>query len=66
VESHLLNFHPLEVTADTEVEMYFLDRLRDEVKFPSIEALKQQIGRDVSKAQKYFRRAGASSKPASN
>jgi len=66
VESHLLNFHPLEVTADTEVEMYFLDRLRDEVKFPSIEALKQQIGRDVSKAQKYFRRAGASGKPASN
>ena len=66
VESHLLNFHPLEVTADTEVEMYFLDRLRDEVKFPSIEALKQQIGRDVSKAQKYFRRVGASGKPASN
>ena len=66
VESHLLNFHPLEVTADTEVEMYFLDRLRDEVKFPSIEALKQQIGRDVSKAQEYFRRAGASGKPASN
>jgi riboflavin kinase / FMN adenylyltransferase len=56
VESHLLNFHPLEVTADTEVEIHFLDRLRDEIKFPSVEALREQIGRDVAKAQKYFRR----------
>src|SRR6266852_9427486 len=56
VESHLLNFHPLEVTADTEVEIHFLDRLRDEIKFPSIDALREQIGRDVAKAQKYFRR----------
>ncbi|MGO9865084.1 MAG: bifunctional riboflavin kinase/FAD synthetase [Terriglobales bacterium] len=58
IESHLLNFHPLELTAETEVEIYFLDRLRDEVKFPSIEALKEQIGRDVGKAQKYLRRLG--------
>jgi len=58
VESHLLNFHPLEVTADTKVEVHFLDRLRDEIKFPSIEALKAQIARDVAKAQKYFRRLG--------
>ncbi len=56
IESHLLNFHPLEVTADTEVEIHFLDRLRDEIKFPSIDALREQIGRDVAKAQKYFRR----------
>jgi riboflavin kinase/FMN adenylyltransferase len=56
VESHLLNFHPLEVTADTEVEIHFLDRLRDEIKFPSVEALREQIGRDVAKSQKYFRR----------
>jgi riboflavin kinase/FMN adenylyltransferase len=56
VESHLLNFHPLAVTADTEVEIHFLDRLRDEIKFPSVEALRTQIGRDVAKAQKYFRR----------
>ena len=55
-ESHLLSFHPLEVTADTKVEVHFLDRLRDEIKFPSIEALKAQIARDVAKAQKYFRR----------
>ncbi len=60
VESHLLNFHPLEVTADTEVEIHFLDRLRDEIKFPSVEALREQIGRDVAKSQKYFRRLKAS------
>jgi len=56
VESHLLNFHPLEVTANTEVEIHFLDRLRNEIKFPSVEALREQIGRDVAKSQKYFRR----------
>jgi riboflavin kinase/FMN adenylyltransferase len=60
VESHLLNFHPLEVTVDTEVEIHFLDRLRDEIKFPSVEALREQIGRDVAKAQRYFRRLKAS------
>jgi riboflavin kinase/FMN adenylyltransferase len=58
IESHLLNFHPLELTAETEVELHFLDRLRDEIKFPSVEALKEQIGRDVRKAQKYLRRLG--------
>jgi riboflavin kinase/FMN adenylyltransferase len=59
IESHLLNFHPLELSAETEVELYFLDRLRDEIKFPSVDALKEQIGRDVRKAQKYLRRLGA-------
>jgi riboflavin kinase/FMN adenylyltransferase len=54
IESHLLNFHPLELSPETEVELYFLDRLRDEIKFPSVEALKEQIGRDVAKAQRYF------------
>src|SRR6202795_1060312 len=58
IESHLLHFHPLELSAETEVELHFLDRLRDEIKFPSVEALKEQIGRDVQKAQKYLRRLG--------
>jgi riboflavin kinase/FMN adenylyltransferase len=58
VESHLLNFHPLELSAETEVELHFLDRLRDEIKFPSVEPLKEQIGRDVRKAQRYLRRLG--------
>src|SRR5882757_6305895 len=55
VESHLLNFHPIELTPDTEVEIHFLQRLRDEIKFPSVEALREQIARDVHKARKYFR-----------
>jgi riboflavin kinase / FMN adenylyltransferase len=59
IETHLLNFHPLELSAETEVELHFLDRLRDEIKFPSVEALKEQIGRDVRKAQKYLRRLGS-------
>jgi riboflavin kinase/FMN adenylyltransferase len=54
VETHLLNFHPLELSPDTEVEIHFLQRLRDEIKFSSVEALRQQIGKDVSKAQRYF------------
>jgi riboflavin kinase / FMN adenylyltransferase len=58
IESHLLNFHPLELAAETEVEVHFLDRLRDEIKFPSVEALREQIGRDVRKAERYLRRLG--------
>jgi riboflavin kinase/FMN adenylyltransferase len=61
IESHLLNFHPISLSPETEVEIYFLYRLRDEIKFPSVEALKEQIGRDVQKAQKYLRRLQSSS-----
>jgi len=53
-ETHLLNFHPLELTPDTEVEICFLERLRDEIKFPAVEALREQIARDVKKARRYF------------
>jgi len=54
VESHLLGFHPIDVTADTEVEIFFLHRIRDEMKFPSVEALREQIARDVKRARRYF------------
>ncbi len=54
IESHILNFHPIELTAETPVELTFLKRLRDEIKFPSVEALKEQIGRDVQRARRYF------------
>jgi riboflavin kinase/FMN adenylyltransferase len=54
IETHLLNFHPLELTPETEVEIHFLQRLRDEIKFPSVEALREQIARDVKKARRYF------------
>lgn len=54
VETHLLNFHPIDLTPETEVELHFLQRLRDEIKFPSVEALRGQIARDVTRAQRYF------------
>ncbi len=55
IETHLLNFHPIELTPETEVELHFLQRLRDEIKFPSIDALREQIARDVHKARRYLR-----------
>src|SRR6266446_9123196 len=54
VETHLLNFHPIELTPESEVEICFLNRVRDEIKFPSVEALREQIARDVKKARRYF------------
>jgi riboflavin kinase/FMN adenylyltransferase len=54
IETHLLNFHPIELTPESEVEICFLNRLRDEIKFPSVEALREQIARDVKKARRYF------------
>jgi len=56
IESHLLNFHEIELLAQTEVELIFLKRLREEIKFESVEALREQIGRDVARAQRFFRR----------
>lgn len=55
IETHLLNFHPITLAPETEVEICFLERLRDEVKFPSVDALREQIARDVKKARRYFR-----------
>ena len=58
IESHLLNFHPIELLAQTEVELIFLKRLRDEKKFETVEALKEQIGKDVERANRFFRLIG--------
>jgi len=55
IESHLLDFHPIELTEETAIETCFLRRLRDEIKFPSVEVLRAQIGKDVALAQRYFR-----------
>jgi riboflavin kinase/FMN adenylyltransferase len=54
IETHLLHFHPIELTAESEVEIYFLQRVRDEIKFPSVEELRAQIARDLKKAHRYF------------
>ena len=40
------------------VRVRFLRRLRDEMKFDSVEALKRQIDRDVSRAGSFFKREG--------
>jgi riboflavin kinase / FMN adenylyltransferase len=54
IESHLLNFHLIELLAQTELELIFLKRLRPEIKFPSVDALREQIAKDVHKARRYF------------
>lgn len=54
IETYLLNFHPIELTGKTPIETFFLRRLRDEIKFPSVEALRHQIAIDVKRARKYF------------
>ena len=54
IETHLLNFHPLELTAQTPIQLSFLSRLRDEVKFPSVQELRDQIALDVKKAHRYL------------
>jgi riboflavin kinase/FMN adenylyltransferase len=54
IESHLLNFHPIDLTEETPLRLTFLRRLRDEIRWPSPEALHEQIGRDVRYAQRYF------------
>ena len=54
VESHLLNFHPVDLQPDTPLELTFLKRLRPEQRFPSPIALREQIGHDVRRAQRFF------------
>ena len=54
IETHLIH-HRLE-NAPPSIEIQFLHRLRDEMQFPSTEALKEQIGRDVNRAIRFFER----------
>jgi riboflavin kinase / FMN adenylyltransferase len=54
IETHLLNFHPIALDESTEVEIAFLKWLRPEIKWPNPEALKQQIGKDVKRSQRFF------------
>jgi len=54
IESHILNFHPIDLSDQTPIQLAFLQRLRDEVRWPSPEALREQIGKDVRRAQRYF------------
>ena len=54
IESHLLDFHPLELTPQTPLELVFLRRIREERRFPSPEVLRAQILRDVERAKRYL------------
>lgn len=57
VETYVLDF-----SADVygeRVRLFFFDRLREERKFPSIEALTEQIGRDIEATREYFARRAA-------
>jgi riboflavin kinase / FMN adenylyltransferase len=58
VETHLLDFHPIALEPETQVEICFFERLRDEIKFPSVDALREQIARDVKRARRYFHLLG--------
>src|ERR1700692_1414314 len=66
IETHLLNFHPIELTPETEVEICLLER-REEIKFSAVDALRGQIARDVKRSRRYFqlRRQMAPSKASS-
>jgi riboflavin kinase/FMN adenylyltransferase len=57
VESHILDFVPVELDDQTPITLEFLLRLRGEIDWPTPEALKAQIFRDVARAKRYFRLA---------
>jgi riboflavin kinase/FMN adenylyltransferase len=59
IESHILDFEPIDLNEQTPLELEFLLRLRGEQKWPSPEALKAQIMKDVARAKRYFRLATA-------
>ena len=49
VEAHLLDFQG-ELYGE-ELEIIFVEKLRDEKKFPSVDELKAQIARDIEQAK---------------
>jgi riboflavin kinase/FMN adenylyltransferase len=58
IESHILDFEPIDLGENTPIELEFLLRLRGEREWPSPEALKAQIFKDVARAKRYFQLAG--------
>jgi riboflavin kinase / FMN adenylyltransferase len=53
VESHLFNFS--EILERGRIEVRFIDRLRDERKFASVDELRAQIARDLETAQELLK-----------
>jgi riboflavin kinase/FMN adenylyltransferase len=54
VETHLFDFHPIDLTDTTPLDLTFFHRLRPERRFNSPDLLRTQIGLDVLKALRYF------------
>ena len=52
VEAHLLDFEG--DLYDREMELMFVEKLRDERKFSSTDELREQIGRDIAAARTKF------------
>jgi riboflavin kinase/FMN adenylyltransferase len=59
LESHLLDAPPAGWTRGEEMRVTFLFRIREEIKFPSVEALRERIGQDIRLARKYFTKTQA-------
>ena len=60
IETHILDFEPVDLTDEIPLHLEFLFRLRAEEKFSTVEALKSQILKDVARAKRYFRKVPAS------
>jgi len=56
IETYVLDFSS-DVYGD-RVRLFFLDRLREERKFPSVMDLKAQIQRDIEATRAYFAKRG--------
>ena len=52
IETYILDFSG--DLYDQEIALYFLERIRDEVRFSSVDELKERIWKDVDTARKYF------------
>jgi riboflavin kinase/FMN adenylyltransferase len=59
IESHLFDFS--EELTSGRMEIRFCKRLRDEQKFASVDALREQVLRDIERAKEYFRDSAAQS-----
>jgi riboflavin kinase/FMN adenylyltransferase len=59
VESHILDFEPINLDDQTPLELEFLHRLRGEITWPSPQALKEQILQDMKRSKRFFRLAGS-------
>ena len=53
IETHLLQHTP--EVPPSNLDLQFMHRLRDERKFPSVDELREQIGKDIQRAKRFFR-----------